>query len=66
MFHYSLNPGGYLLLGDSEGVGQQSDLFAPVNAGARLYQRKVANVQTPIFASRVQKRVNRLAWNGND
>ncbi|NND71777.1 MAG: PAS domain S-box protein, partial [Rhodothermales bacterium] len=61
MFHYSLNPGGYLLLGASEGVGQQSDLFAPVNASARLYMRKVASVQTPHIASRIQKRVNPLA-----
>ncbi len=61
MFHYSLNPGGYLLLGISEGIGQQNDLFAPVNASARLYLRKVSTVPRPLIANRLQKQVVRPA-----
>ena len=61
LFHYSLNPGGYLLLGFSEGVGQHSDLFSPVDANASLYKRKVATVQPPRISNRIQKRVTRVA-----
>ncbi len=40
LFHYSLNPGGILLLGTAETVGAATDLFAPLDAKARLYARK--------------------------
>ena len=39
LFHYSLNPGGILFLGSAETVGGFTDLFAPINAKARLYRR---------------------------
>jgi len=39
LFHYSLNPGGFLFLGNAETVGDFTNLFAPLNAKARLYQR---------------------------
>ena len=39
MFHYSLNPGGILLLGSAETIGEHTDLFVPLNSKARLYQR---------------------------
>ena len=29
LFHYSLNPGGFLLLGSAETIGDYTDLFAP-------------------------------------
>ena len=38
LFHYALNPGGLLLLGSSETVGDFTDLFAPVERKAKLYQ----------------------------
>ncbi|MFZ5477415.1 MAG: chemotaxis protein CheB [Myxococcota bacterium] len=41
MFHYSLRPGGFLLLGSSESVGPFTSLFEPVDKTHRLY-RKVA------------------------
>ncbi|MEY3462126.1 MAG: hypothetical protein RLZZ03_1779, partial [Pseudomonadota bacterium] len=39
MFHSSLNPGGYLVLGTAETVGQATQLFAPVGAKTRIYRR---------------------------
>ncbi|WP_139556554.1 chemotaxis protein CheB [Methylotetracoccus oryzae] len=44
LFHYSLNPGGILLLGSAETIGAFSDLFTPIEGKARLFQR---NVGTP-------------------
>lgn len=39
-FHYGLRPGGYLLLGKSEGVFQQDGLFDVVDKSARLFRRR--------------------------
>ncbi len=39
LFFYSLKPGGVLLLGSAETIGARADLFAPLDAAARLYQR---------------------------
>jgi two-component system CheB/CheR fusion protein len=38
-FHYGLNPGGYLLLGPSETLGQHDDLFEPLDRKARIFRR---------------------------
>ena len=40
IFHYTLNPGGVLLLGTSETIGEFTDLFAPVDSKWKVYQRK--------------------------
>lgn len=40
LFHYSLNPGGYLFLGTSETTGEFVDLFRAVDRKSKLYQRK--------------------------
>jgi len=39
LFHYSLNPGGCLMLGSSESVGAASVLFSPLQGKSRLYRR---------------------------
>ncbi|MDR3540680.1 MAG: chemotaxis protein CheB [Desulfosporosinus sp.] len=39
LFHYSLNPGGFLFLGSAEAVGNFTDLFKLVDRKSRLYQR---------------------------
>jgi len=39
LFHYSLNPGGFLLLGSSESVGAASALFSPLSGKHRIYRR---------------------------
>lgn len=45
LFHYSLNPGGILLLGNAETVGHFSDLFATANIKARIFRRTESLVQ---------------------
>jgi two-component system CheB/CheR fusion protein len=39
LFHYSLRPGGALLLGGSETVGRAHSLFVPLHQKSRLYWR---------------------------
>jgi two-component system CheB/CheR fusion protein len=40
LFHYALNPGGLLFLGNSEGVGDSEDLFTSLDRKAKLYLRQ--------------------------
>ncbi|MEW6303993.1 MAG: chemotaxis protein CheB [Verrucomicrobiota bacterium] len=40
VFHYALNPGGYLLLGTSETIGSAADLFNLVDKRHKIYVRK--------------------------
>lgn len=40
LFHYALNPGGFLFLGTSETVGEYGDLFATLDRHMKLYTRK--------------------------
>jgi two-component system CheB/CheR fusion protein len=40
LFHYSLKPNGYLLLGNSETIGNYPELFSSLSGEARLYQAK--------------------------
>ena len=40
VFHYSLNPGGVLFLGNAETLGASTELFTPVDAKTRLFARK--------------------------
>jgi two-component system CheB/CheR fusion protein len=45
IFHYALNPGGYLFLGTSETVGEFGNLFTVVDRKQKLYRYK-ANSET--------------------
>jgi chemotaxis methyl-accepting protein methylase/PAS domain-containing protein len=40
LFHYALNPGGILLLGSAETIGNYGHLFAPLNSKIRLFRRR--------------------------
>ena len=40
VFHYALNPDGYLMLGTSESVGGYADLFALVDKKHKIYVKK--------------------------
>jgi two-component system, chemotaxis family, CheB/CheR fusion protein len=40
LFHYGLNPGGFLFLGTSETVGNSDDIFTVLDRKTKLYQRK--------------------------
>ncbi|MHB8520419.1 MAG: CheR family methyltransferase [Limisphaerales bacterium] len=48
IFHYALDPGGYLLLGASESVGVASELFTLVDRKRKLYSRKPIAPQTDL------------------
>jgi two-component system, chemotaxis family, CheB/CheR fusion protein len=40
LFHYALNPGGYLYLGTSESVGEFNELFSAVDRKLKIYRRR--------------------------
>jgi two-component system, chemotaxis family, CheB/CheR fusion protein len=40
LFHYALNPGGTLLMGSSETVGEFSRLFVPLDQKWKIYRRQ--------------------------
>ncbi len=44
-FHYSLVPGGILLLGGSESAAQHRELFEPLDKAARIFRRR--DTQSP-------------------
>ncbi|CUI08805.1 Chemotaxis protein methyltransferase CheR [Janthinobacterium sp. CG23_2] len=46
LFHYSLRPGGLLVLGSAETVGAASDLFAAWPGKTRIYQRRESSPRT--------------------
>ena len=39
LFHYTIKPGGILMLGSAESIGNFTDLFEPIEAKARLFRR---------------------------
>ncbi len=47
-FHYALQPNGYLLLGNSESVGQFTDLFEPVGRKCKLFRRKAGSTSSQL------------------
>lgn len=47
LFHYALNPNGFLFLGKSETVGQFSDLFITVEAKSKIFRRKTGSSVSP-------------------
>jgi len=47
IFHYALNPGGYLFLGTSETMNENLDLFNSVERQQKIYQRKNTFNNTP-------------------
>jgi two-component system CheB/CheR fusion protein len=57
-FHYALRPGGVLFLSPSEGIGNFTDLFAPLNKKWKIYttKRSLASAQTLVD--------QRFAWTG--
>ncbi len=40
MFHYALNPGGFLVLGQAESVGAQGTLFRLIDKKLRIHRKK--------------------------
>ncbi len=48
LFHYSLSPGGYLLLGNAETIGSFTNLFSPLAGKNRLYRRNASNLNSEL------------------
>ncbi|RPH75438.1 MAG: PAS domain-containing protein, partial [Candidatus Rokuibacteriota bacterium] len=44
-FHFALNPGGYLLLGNSETADVSGELFATIDKNAQIYERRTLAVR---------------------
>ncbi len=45
LFHYSLKPGGVLILGSAESVGGFTDLFVPLHSKSRVFHRQESSVR---------------------
>jgi two-component system CheB/CheR fusion protein len=50
LFHYALNPNGFLMLGQAETVGGQASLFSLVDKKHRIHRKKSAPVGASTFA----------------
>ena len=48
LFHYALKQDGFLLLGNSESIGEFVDLFAALDRKWKLYQRKGGSTSRPV------------------
>lgn len=48
-FQYALHPGGYLLLGPSEGAGRDGKLFNTIDKKNRILQRREGKQQLPAY-----------------
>jgi two-component system, chemotaxis family, CheB/CheR fusion protein len=49
LFYYSLNPEGILMLGTSETLGVQSNLFTPVDSAQKIFKRSSANLNPQLI-----------------
>ncbi|MEI7433218.1 MAG: chemotaxis protein CheB [Methanomicrobiales archaeon] len=58
-FHYALRPGGVLFLSPSEGIGNFTDLYAPVDKKWKIYTTKPSSVSARALVAQ------RFAWTGD-
>jgi two-component system CheB/CheR fusion protein len=49
LFYYSINPEGIMLLGSSETLGMQSNLFTPLDVKMKIYKRTVTSSLPELF-----------------
>ena len=47
IFHYALKPGGFLVLGTSESIGEFSDLFVAVDKKHKIFRKKTTTTTSP-------------------
>ncbi len=45
LFHYCLRPGGVLMLGSAETIGQFTDLFSTIDSKCRIFRRTETNLR---------------------
>ena len=48
LFHYTLNPDGFMFLGTSETIGEFTDLFGPMDTKWKIFKRKNAIVRVKL------------------
>jgi two-component system CheB/CheR fusion protein len=51
LFHYALKPHGYLVLGNAEGVGTMTNLFALEDRATKVYTKRAAVTRTSVAFS---------------
>jgi two-component system CheB/CheR fusion protein len=53
VFHYAINPDGHLFLGKSESVGHCTDLFRPIRASSKIFQKRLGGPRStnPVFGA---------------
>ncbi len=49
LFHYSINPEGYLVLGSAETLGTQSQFFNTIDAKLKIFKRTLTNQTSELF-----------------
>ena len=54
-FHYALKPGGFLVLGTSETVGEFTDLFEPIDKKHKIFRKKTS-ATSPLHLPRARAR----------
>ncbi len=63
LFHYALNPGGYLFLGPSESVVTRSELFRAVDKKHRIFRRKETIIRSQVsFPLDEPRRAPNYTW----
>ncbi len=56
-FHYALKPGGFLLLGASEYLGDCESLFEPFDKKNKIFRRRMSAVSTPLYFSSLPSQI---------
>jgi two-component system CheB/CheR fusion protein len=51
LFHYALRPGGYLVLGTSEGLGTAANLFATEDRASKIFSKKASRARQVVAFS---------------
>lgn len=57
LFHYALNPGGFLFLGPSETVGELESLFDTLERKSKLYRKKDVSSGLPLIGTFIPPRL---------
>jgi two-component system, chemotaxis family, CheB/CheR fusion protein len=55
LFHYALNPCGFLFLGPSENIASRSEYFRPIDLKHRIFQRKPTVLQAPVHVPLIDR-----------
>jgi len=72
LFHYSLNPGGFLFLGNAETIGSYTDMFTSLGAKTRIYKRlaspltsEMVGFPTTLFTAKTGETAKSMKSNTN-